>query len=176
VFFSEIPGWFDFADIYDEAVERFPDGAHFVEIGVWYGRSACYMAQRLKDSGKRIRFSVIDTFDARPDLLEQFQSNLHKAGLADRVEIHRGRSQELALLPELSGPFEFVFVDGSHAFQDVYDDLRLWYPKVRPGGIFAGHDYTDWRYSPDVKAAVDRFTGELGLALEVRVCSWLMRK
>lgn len=37
--------------------------------------------------------------------------------------------------------FDFVFLDSYLTKQDVFDDLRAWYPKVKTGGIFAGHDF-----------------------------------
>lgn len=35
---------------------------------------------------------------------------------------------------------DFVYVDAMHTRPAVDDDLRAWWPKVRPGGILAGHD------------------------------------
>lgn len=56
---------------------------------------------------------------------------------------------------------DFVYIDGNHMSPYVDDDLRMWYPKVKPGGIFGGHDYYDRVQLPvflcDVKSAVDRF-------------------
>ncbi len=57
---ESIPGWFDFQDIYDQAVEEAKDGAIFVELGVAFGRSAAYLARRVIDSGKRIRIFAVD--------------------------------------------------------------------------------------------------------------------
>ena len=36
---------------------------------------------------------------------------------------------------------DFVYIDGNHAFEYVVADLAAWIPKVRPGGIIAGHDF-----------------------------------
>lgn len=36
---------------------------------------------------------------------------------------------------------DFVYIDANHTYQAVKDDIRLWYPKVRYGGIVMGHDY-----------------------------------
>jgi hypothetical protein len=35
---------------------------------------------------------------------------------------------------------DFVFIDASHDFDGVRRDVAAWLPKVRVGGIFAGHD------------------------------------
>lgn len=39
------------------------------------------------------------------------------------------------------GHFDYIYVDALHDFKGVYRDLRTWWPKLRDGGIFAGHDY-----------------------------------
>lgn len=36
---------------------------------------------------------------------------------------------------------DFVYIDANHTLQQVVADLAAWVPKVRPGGIIAGHDY-----------------------------------
>lgn len=37
---------------------------------------------------------------------------------------------------------DFVYIDGNHDFFHTTQDLHLWTPKVRPGGIISGHDYS----------------------------------
>ena len=39
------------------------------------------------------------------------------------------------------GSLDFVYIDANHTYQAVKDDIRLWYPKVKSGGIIMGHDY-----------------------------------
>ena len=39
--------------------------------------------------------------------------------------------------------FDFIYVDARHDYIGVVEDLRFWLPKLRPGGIIAGHDYLD---------------------------------
>jgi len=55
---------------------------------------------------------------------------------------------------------DFVFIDASHKYEDVVNDLKAWYPKVKKGGVFAGHDYPIWE---GVKKAVDEFFESNGL-------------
>lgn len=49
--------------------------------------------------------------------------------------------------------FDFVYIDANHKYEYVKKDIELWLPKVRKGGILAGHDYLmlDW-YSDKVYA------------------------
>ena len=54
---------------------------------------------------------------------------------------------------------DFVYVDANHSREAVYVDLMAWAPKVRVGGVVAGHDYRDFPTRPtiQVKVAVDAF-------------------
>jgi len=36
---------------------------------------------------------------------------------------------------------DFVFIDANHSYEYVRQDIAAWTPKVRPGGIVAGHDF-----------------------------------
>lgn len=59
-----------------------------------------------------------------------------------RCHVWRMSGNEAAqLLPDLS--LDFVYIDARHDFESVYNDLLTWTPKVKPGGIIAGHDYID---------------------------------
>ena len=42
------------------------------------------------------------------------------------------------------GYFDFVYIDADHSYDGVTADLEAWYPKVRKGGMLAGHDYKNW--------------------------------
>jgi len=56
------------------------------------------------------------------------------------------------------GQLDFVYIDAQHHYEAVREDLDLWRPKVRAGGILAGHDYLDGDTGTErfgVKTAVD---------------------
>lgn len=58
------------------------------------------------------------------------------------------------------GALDFVFIDADHTYEAVRADLQAWFPKVRPGGLFSGHDYNSLRERRGqwgVKRAVDEF-------------------
>src|SRR5262249_6497556 len=61
--FDQIPGWFDFASLYDEMVARSRPGAIFVEVGASLGRSTAYLASRLRQARKPIQLFVVDLWD-----------------------------------------------------------------------------------------------------------------
>jgi predicted O-methyltransferase YrrM len=42
------------------------------------------------------------------------------------------------------GYFDFIYIDANHTYEGVTADLESWYPKVRKGGMIAGHDYLNY--------------------------------
>jgi Methyltransferase domain len=60
----------------------------------------------------------------------------------DRIHILRKMSQE-AVLDVADGSCDFIYIDANHSYEAVSADLRAWYPKLRSGGMMAGHDYFD---------------------------------
>ena len=108
-------------------------------------------------------------------------------------------SDAAKLIPNNS--LDYVYVDARHDYCGVTDDLLNYWPKVRPGGIFAGHDYVaakdsqkkstgqDWSLCADgsrrhgaVKEAVLDFANERHLQIvvvykeQVMNPSWMIRK
>lgn len=58
--------------------------------------------------------------------------------------------------------FDFIYIDGyAHKGQENGKTLRDWYPKLKVGGIFAGHDYNK-KYQPTIDA-VDSFCDSVGI-------------
>lgn len=86
------------------------------------------------------------------------------AVFGDRSEVWRLRSTEAAeRLADAS--LDFVYIDARHDYPAVLEDLAAWVPKVRPGGIVAGHDYLDGDLPEGrfgVKSAVDEFFAARG--------------
>ena len=100
----------------------------------------------------------IMAFDREPDY------DLTVAALArfaSRVTIKRTTSAKAAAnMPDAT--FDFVYIDANHAHDAVAADLRLWWPKLTPLGILAGHDW-DPKNMPGVCRAVRGFADELKL-------------
>jgi hypothetical protein len=91
------------------------------------------------------------------------------AKYGNRSEIWRLLSVEAAQrVPRHS--MDFVYIDARHDYESVKEDLHAWFDKVRPGGIFAGHDYADGilvQGDFGVKSAVDEFFGERGIPVHI---------
>jgi len=74
------------------------------------------------------------------------------APFGGRCELHCMSSAEFASVT-IDDSLDFVYIDADHSYEGCMRDLKWWAPKVRQGGIIAGHDY---QYPP-VKKAVDQF-------------------
>ena len=61
--YSNILGWFNFADLYDEIASTCPEGGTIVEVGVACGRSIAYLARKVIETGRRIRIVAVDPWD-----------------------------------------------------------------------------------------------------------------
>jgi predicted O-methyltransferase YrrM len=85
-----------------------------------------------------------------PDSYEAFLRNLERAGVRDVVEPLRATSRE-ARPSVAEDSVDVLFVDGSHRYEDVLDDLDVWRPALRAGAHVAMHDAV--RY-PGVAAAL----------------------
>jgi len=70
-----------------------------------------------------------------------------------KVEFLHGRSVEMARRIA-DGSLDLVFIDADHSEAAVREDVAAWRPKVRRGGVIAGHDYGS-RNHVGVKVAVD---------------------
>ncbi len=99
-----------------------------------------------------------------------------------RVEIIRDKSLE-AVKRFDDGFFDFIYIDANHDYKHAKEDVEAWYPKVKEGGIFAGHDYLDGafrRVTYGVKSAVDEFCRSNGkkvlLTNEKKNMSWYFIK
>lgn len=159
-FFENIEGWFSFKQIYRDMVTNAKDGAVFVEIGAWQGKSTSFMAVEILNSGKDIEFHTVDTFKGsttesqqkqiREGLnpYEKFKENL--APVLDSINVHVGDSVEVAKEFD-DNSIDFVFIDGNHLYEYVRADIGAWLPKVKKGGVIAGDD---WAHHVQVQKAV----------------------
>ena len=79
--------------------------------------------------------------------------------------------------------FDCVYIDAAHDYKSVLIDLVTWWPKIRPGGILAGHDYFLYQaanHRIEVPTAVDEFFAHVPqVALAITnddPPTWLARK
>jgi len=176
-FYKTIQNWFDYESTYDLAIQKAPENALFVEIGVWKGGSTAYMGVEILNSKKSIKFDAIDTFEGSKEhgevigLYEEAKANLKPLIDLGVVNLIKGNSlNEISRYPDQS--IDFCFIDGSHEYEDVKKDILAYLPKVKSGGILAGHDYDNaWK---GVIQAVDETLGKNNI--KVRRSTWIYYK
>ena len=184
-FYQNIEGWFDYQDVYGGMVETFGDGAHFVEVGAWKGKSSSYMAVEIANSNKNIKFDVVDTWRGSPEhqeggafeskeaiedtLFDIFQNNMADAkDFYNPVKMGSLEAAETYLDESL----DFVFIDASHEYEYVKQDILAWLPKIKRGGFIGGHDFTP---NDPPTNGVDRAVKEIfGDSYNVYHVSWLV--
>lgn len=151
---SDVPGWFSWPDVYDSAVDRAADGDLFVELGTFCGRSACYLAEKIQASGKKIVFETIDNFSRSFGLTAAAPLVfIDQCGFKDLVVLREMHQLEaVGLYADKS--IDFLFIDSDHSYQAVKDVITAYLPKMKTGGVLAGDDYSSARF-PGVVQAVD---------------------
>ena len=157
-FYQNIHGYFDYQDLYTEMVQKAAYDSLFVEVGSFLGKSTAFMAVEIINSKKHIRFDCVDLWEGTKENYNLKVQGHYDTFLSNMTPVNgwfnpiRKLSVEAAnLYPDNS--IDFVFIDACHDYECVLADIRAWYPKVRPTGYIAGHDYKHPNH-PGVEQAV----------------------
>jgi len=115
-----------------------------VEIGTAWGDNAVRML-RARDN---LHLTLVDINIQSPLKNAMIEFN-HRT-----KQIQMQSAEAAKLFPD--NHFDYIYIDADHTYPYVKGDLEAWYPKAKPGSIFAGHDLDDG----DVKKAVYEFFKE----------------
>jgi len=161
--FNLIEGYFTWPHLYNDVVVKYPSGSVFVEIGVFKGRSLYFLLENIKRRNKKITVFGVDNFALLPDYNEKdIHTTLKKfTGCYTFIK----DSSENASKRFKNRSVDFVFIDAGHDYEDVKLDIESWLPKIKKGGIMAGHDYNPYSLEggyPGVwKAVNETFEGKV---------------
>ena len=151
-----------------------------VEIGVYRGQ----LSWRLLAANKNLFLYMVDpwaevgedssyrTTDDKIARLSQDEHDSVMANALDEVKPFKGRYEVLRMTSKDAAPrftyesLDFVFIDGDHSQEGCALDIRIWWPKVKVGGVLSGHDYRDER-NYGVIPAVDEFVSRSGRKLRL---------
>lgn len=167
-------GWFDFPEVYLLAagLARERKWETMVEVGCAYGKSLIFLAQNL---ALPVDLHAVDHFQGSEgeeagryssEMEQEFQDNIQRCLGGGGVRAHVKNSVEGAA--DFSDQsVDFVFLDAGHSEADLRADIAAWWPKIKPGGVLAGHDYA---HSAEVRKVVDELFPE---AEKIETCWWL---
>lgn len=132
------------------------------EIGVRRGG----FSRRILATMRPQRLWLVDCWATQPDVPYNVTDEsclLHMCTALERVRdgivagvvrILCGFSREVArYVPD--GSLDWVYVDAGHTYMECHEDLCLWSPKVKLGGIVAGHDYVEVEHVGVIGAVQD---------------------
>ncbi len=137
----------------------------FVEVGSWAGRSSdAVLSGNLKNpngkvycvdtwKGSKEVYDMTNPMAKERDMLEVFKKNV---GHYSNLNIIVKPSVEAAKDFE-DGSIDICWIDAGHTYEEVLNDIDAWLPKVKKGGILAGHDYIKDVWMGVVQAVDERF-------------------
>lgn len=150
----------------------------FVEVGCKEGRTTGFILKNVPDSHVVAIDPWIEQESSTDPTKETYQEwDFGKIACefwanvgehTDRCNMVRSTSEHAANLTfqDADGTFDLVFIDALHDYEHVMQDISLWWPKVRSGGVLAGHDFNHkW---PGVERAVaDHFNlADIGVGFD----------
>lgn len=119
----------------------------FIEIGVYKGEFSEYLLNNTNTEKLYLidpykNFNIEDYTDAinNHDMEKNYQLALEKVSkFTNRFEFIK-KTSDSAIELFADDSIDFVYIDGNHAYQYVYNDLENYWKKVKPGGILMGDD------------------------------------
>jgi hypothetical protein len=73
----------------------------------------------------------------------------------DRKNIVAIQGSSPEVVKDWTKPIDFIFLDASHENPSDRDNIDFWLPKIKPGGMFLGHDWYEDRRLPEVNVNVE---------------------
>lgn len=160
-------------DLLENLKEISPNGRG-VEIGVFKGQFSKEILSRWDGT-----LYMVDVWRPLGDEYEDASNHsVHVSAYAETMENIKGLEERGIMVRSDSksasemfsdNSLDFIYIDANHAYDFVVKDISLWFPKLKKGGVFAGHDYLDmdWYmdtvYAPNGKDKYIYINSEEGL-------------
>jgi predicted O-methyltransferase YrrM len=122
-----------------EMLEYLPKGGIVAEIGVDKGDFSAEILRVAKPS----KLHLVDVWSSKryhEGLQKVVEAKFASEIASGTVEINKGLSTE-AVTQFPDDYFDWIYIDTDHMYATTRDELALYAPKVKPGGIIAGHDF-----------------------------------
>lgn len=121
------------------------------EIGVHRGKTSWHLLRTYPG----LALGLVDSWGRDIDEAFKAEAMGRLEPFSDRIAVFVDKSTSddvLNMVPD--GALDFVFIDADHSQAGCHADVEAWWPKVRDGGLFCGHDYGKEDH-PGVTVAVD---------------------
>lgn len=132
------------------------DYSRGAEIGVWRGQSS----NILLNLPPIEKLYMVDTWQvykrqgSPQEVLDAIYEQVKRRVEPFReraVIIRRLSTQAARIVPK---ELDFVFIDASHDYESVREDIEAWRYHIRPGGVLAGDDYCLDPYPNDLETHI----------------------
>jgi len=146
-------------------IKQYADSGIGAEIGVCRGETSRHILEATQIKMLYMVDQYVRNYDpnqwlystkGNPDKDYKKVKMFFEQNFPDRHTLLRNSSLEAS--GSLNMELDFIFIDANHTYKYVKQDLELWVPKVKSGGLIMGHDW--WRKFPGVITAVIKYANE----------------
>jgi len=192
---ADLQGWNGNSKIFQELID-YTQPQLIIEVGSWKGQSSINMAQYIKTKNINTKIICVDTWlgalefwdelshtpernlmckNGYPQIYYQFLSNVAHYGVENIISPFPNTSSIAAKFFKKRGiKAKLIYIDASHEYEDVLDDIESYFDILDKEGILFGDDY---RTFPGVSKAVDEFTKKNNLSITIKENNfWIINK
>lgn len=167
-----IEGWNSYSNVFRELIEKTRPKT-IIEVGTWLGASAINMAKITKELNLETTIYCVDTWlgaeefwtslsntaerdlklkNGYPTVYNDFLANVVEHNMQDTIiPIPNTSSIGYHILKHYNISADLIYIDGSHAYEDVKNDITCYAKLLTQDGIIFGDDMS-WS---EVRNAVD---------------------
>ena len=139
----------------EQLLESLPKQAIAAEIGTQYGE----FAEKIMLSTQPQKLHVIDLDLSLLHANMEYRPSVQAGQENGSVVLHQGDSSTtIDTFPD--GYFDWIYIDGDHAYEGVKKDIEKAYPKVKSDGLLIFNDYTHWSPYEMIPYGVPRAVNE----------------
>ena len=150
----------------------------YAEIGIYKGGNIRRIVRRCP----HVKYYLVDPYKANPNKKggiyrhDQEHFDFLKSFVANNIKNYDAEwmyTTSLKASKKFDDDFfDMVFIDADHSYNAVKQDIKVWLPKIKPGGIIIGHDYNN-RWKNDVVKAVHEFFTKKEIHIEDDAIWWV---
>jgi hypothetical protein len=182
---KDLQGWGGTHPIFEQLIDK-TQPSSIIEIGTWKGQSALHMVSLLKNKNIKCKIYCVDTWlggsadidedinvnpnwlmkkDGYPQIYHQFMSNvLWEEATEYIIPCPNTSDNYFPVFEKQKIKADLIYVDGSHLFDNVYNDIKNYSNLLNDKGIIFGDDFT---FARGVRKAVQKYCYENNKQYEV---------